>query len=700
MEGSAFIVNFKCTFMKSFAKVVFLVLAIFAGVAARGQFRPPVHVQWTTTIDSVSPTEGAVVWKASIDPGWHIYGMTMPREVVDKLSPQVTTFAITPAEGLELTGPVLAVPSTVVMRDDALGLEIPVWEGNVTFTQRFKLVGTTRFANIEGTVVYMACTEDACTPPTRNAFSLAFGNPAAKPVAAVEQAPKLADVKEEKQSESDATMPDSAVEAVNEATVAASEPSQSDLWAPVQMQASESAAGPTEGSPWWAILGFGFLGGLIALLTPCVWPMIPMTMSFFLKKGKSRRRAVFDAVAYGLSIVVIYLLLGIVLTVVFGASKLNDIATSAVFNVLFFVLLVVFAISFFGAFDIKLPSRWSNAIDSKAEKTTGLLSIFFMAFTLVLVSFSCTGPIIGTLLVEAASQADILGPALGMGGFALGLALPFGLFAFFPSLLKEMPRSGSWLNTVKVTLGFVELILALKFLSVADLAYGWRILDREVFIAIWIVLFALLGVYLLGKLRFSHDGPSDHVGVFRFFLAVGSFAFAVYLLPGMWGAPLKGISAFAPPLYTQDFNLYGGTFEEFDDYDEGMAYAKKHGLPVMLDFSGYACVNCRKMEGAVFDTDVVRSAIEDNYVMIKLMVDDKQPLAEPYEVEEYGGITKLETVGDKWSYLQRHKFGVAQQPYYVLLDNEGQPLAPARAYDENVEDFTKWLNLGRERYNR
>ena len=337
-------------------------------------------------------------------------------------------------------------------------------------------------------------------------------------------------------------------------------------------------------------------------------------------------------------------------------------------------------------------------MDNKAESTTGMLSIFFMAFTLVLVSFSCTGPIIGTLLVEAASQASILGPAVGMGGFAIGLALPFGLFAFFPSLLKEMPQSGGWMNSVKVVLGFIELILSLKFLSVADLAYGWRILDREVFLSIWIVLFALLGMYLLGKLRFSHDSERRHTGVLGFFLAVASFSFAVYLVPGLWGAPLKSISAFAPPLTTQDFNLYGGTFKEFHDYDEGMTYAAENNLPVIVDFSGYACVNCRKMEGAVFDTQSVRDAIENGYVLIKLMVDDKESLAKPYSVEEYGSTTRISTVGDRWSYLQRHKFGINSQPYYVLLDNQGRPLAPARAYDENVDDFLDWLNRGAEAY--
>lgn len=687
-------------------KLYISALLLLFSLSVFAQYRPPVHVKWTASIDSVSPTEGVIRWIADIEQGWHIYGMNMPKKVVDELAPQVTEFDITPVDGLQLIGGVTPSVAPKIYNEEVLRLEIPVWDGKVSFSQKFKLSGSVRFVNIEGKVVYMACTDEACTPPAREPFSLSFGNPKAVP-AKSEPAEKSAISESSDKtdssgvSENSETVEDSEESEISDSVVAiVPVVEESDIWAPVEVIASSSAAAAPDSSPWWALLGFGFLGGLVALLTPCVWPMIPMTMSFFLKKGKSRRRAIFDAVAYALSIVIIYLVLGIAITMIFGASKLNDIATSALFNVLFFILLVVFAVSFFGAFDIKLPSKWSNAIDSKAESSTGLLSIFFMAFTLVLVSFSCTGPIIGTLLVEAASQADILGPAFGMGGFALGLALPFGLFALFPSLLKEMPRSGSWLNTVKVVLGFIELILALKFLSVADLAYGWRILDREVFISLWIVLFALLGMYLLGKLRFSHDSPSDHVGVFRFFLALASFSFAVYLLPGLWGAPLKSISAFAPPLSTQDFNLYGGTFQEFDDYDEGMEYARKHNLPVMVDFSGYACVNCRKMEGAVFDTQQVRSLIEDNFVMIKLMVDDKAKLEQPYEVEEYGGKTKIETVGDKWSYLQRHKFGVAQQPYYVILDNDGKPLAPARAYDENVSEFSQWLVDGKNAYKK
>ncbi|MDE6300309.1 MAG: thioredoxin family protein [Muribaculaceae bacterium] len=641
-------------------------LAFLCAVLTAGAQLPD-HVRWSVSAELTSKTEGVVSWTAVIDAGWHIYGTEMPSASADsEIIPQLTGFIEEEVSGLTFTGPVTPSVPADVRFDDALKLNLPMWEGTVTFTRPFKLDNGAKGATLQGYVIYMACTDEACTPPTRYEFDLAVGYPGATPA------------------------PETAPAAEEPARTSASEGLPS-TWAPVDIAAPDAGAAATSGSPWWVILGLGFLGGLLALLTPCVWPMIPMTMSFFLKKGKSRRRAIFDAVAYALSIVIIYLVLGIAITLMFGASKLNELATSAVFNVLFFVLLVIFAISFFGAFDIKLPSKWSNAIDSRAENTTGLLSIFFMAFTLVLVSFSCTGPIIGTLLVEAASQASILGPAVGMGGFALGLALPFGLFAFFPSLLKEMPRSGSWLNTVKVVLGFIELILSLKFLSVADLAYGWRILDREVFLALWIVLFALLGIYLLGKLRFSHDAPVEHVSVFRFFLAVASFSFAVYLVPGLWGAPLKSISAFAPPINTQDFNLYGGTFREFHDYDEGMQYARQNGMPVLVDFSGYACVNCRKMEGAVFDTPEVRSVIESDYVLIKLMVDDKTELAEPIVVNEYGTTKKLRTVGDRWSYLQRHKFGITTQPYYVVLDASGQPLGPARSYDENVSEFVDWL---------
>lgn len=464
-------------------------------------------------------------------------------------------------------------------------------------------------------------------------------------------------------------------------------------WKPV------STVTPTTDQSPWAILVIGFAGGLAALLTPCVWPLIPMTLSFFLKKKKNKG---FNsgALTYGASIVVIYLVLGIAITLLFGAGKLNELSTNAIFNIIFFLILVIFAISFFGAFDIKLPQKWSNAMDSRAERTSGVISIFFMAFTLVLVSFSCTGPIIGTLLVEAASQGSILGPALGMGGFALGLAVPFTVCAFFPGMLKEMPKSGGWLNSVKVVLGFCELILSLKFLSVADLAYGWRLLDREVFLSLWIVLFVLLGLYLLGKLRFSHDEKTEHVGVGRFVLAIIPLAFAVYLLPGLWGAPLKACSAFVPPLNTQDFNLYEKAhYTEFSDYDEGMRYAAEHHKPVLLDFSGHGCVNCRNMEVAVFDTDEVRNFLTENFVVIKLMVDDKKDLDKPIEITANGKKHEIETVGEKWSFLQSYKFGATSQPYYIVLNNEGEPLNDPVYYDNSVKNFMLWLNKGLKKYN-
>ncbi len=644
-----------------------LALALFIAITS---FLPataalPSNVSWTTEIEKTSDTEGIIRWIADIKEGWHIYGLAMPEG-----SAPPTSFDITPVDGLTLIGDVEASVEIENHYDDIMKLNIPWVSGSVTFSRKFRLDNGVKAITIAGTINYMACNDVSCTPPTHVDFSIPFGDDKPSDAAPV-AAPTTIDV-----------------------PVNTTQSELTEWWQPVDMENDHS----TEGAGWLSIFLFGFLGGLLALLTPCVWPLIPMTMSFFLKKGKDRRRSITDAVTYSVSIVVIYLVMGIALTLIFDAGKLNEIATSAVFNLIFFALLVIFAISFFGAFDITLPESWRNKMDNKAESTTGMLSIFFMAFTLVLVSFSCTGPIIGTLLVEAASQASILGPAVGMGGFAIGLALPFGLFAFFPSLLKEMPQSGGWMNSVKVVLGFIELILSLKFLSVADLAYGWRILDREVFLSIWIVLFALLGMYLLGKLRFSHDSERRHTGVLGFFLAVASFSFAVYLVPGLWGAPLKSISAFAPPLTTQDFNLYGGTFKEFHDYDEGMTYAAENNLPVIVDFSGYACVNCRKMEGAVFDTQAVRDAIENGYVLIKLMVDDKESLAKPYSVEEYGSTTRISTVGDRWSYLQRHKFGINSQPYYVLLDNQGRPLAPTRAYDENVDDFLDWLNRGAEAY--
>lgn len=654
--------------------LLLLTLLLSVSFAAFSQILNP--IKWDTSIDMTSPTEGVVKFKATIEDGWHLYGLTIPEG-----GPVATSVDFSSTNGVEFVGPLRpsVVPKEVV--DMVFNLKLSWWERGVTLSRKFKVTDPKRFV-IGGVIRYMGCNDESCLPPQKEEFRLSqkVNLPAEEEVVdtVVSEAPVLVE-------------PQQSAPADN-----------SGWWDPVKVpQADGQAAQSVSQASWWYIFLWGFLGGLVALLTPCVWPMIPLTVSFFLKKNTSRHRSIIDAVIYGLAIIVIYLVLGLAITAIFGASKLNDLSTNAVFNLIFFALLVVFAISFFGAFDIRLPSSWSSRMDNKAERTTGIISIFFMAFTLVLVSFSCTGPIIGTLLVEATTIGDKSGPALGMGGFALGLAIPFAIFAIFPSWLKEMPRSGGWLNSVKVVLGFLELALSLKFLSVADLAYGWGILDREVFVSLWVVIFALLGLYLLGKLRFSHDSELESVSVSRFFMALVSLGFAVYLLPGLWGAPLKSVSAFVPPLYTQDFNLYaGGKFQEFDNYDEGMAFARESGRPVLIDFSGYGCVNCRKMEGAVFDTQEISTIIKENFVLIKLMVDDKHRLDAPYNVTENGKKVTIETVGEKWSYLQRHKFGANSQPYYIILDNDGMPLSSAYYYDEDVAKFAGWLKGAIEKYNK
>ena len=656
--------------MKRYLLAIIATLAVISGIQA--QILKP--VTWSSSVEMNDERNGRLIFKASIDEGWHLYGIDLPDG-----GPNPTTFTFDKVEGMTLNGDITPSRKPHEQVDMVFHLKLNWWEDKVDFYQDFTLNEPNGAYLVEASVRFQGCNDGSCIPPSTETFDFKGGNVA-----------------------SENTPSEETLQTDNKALSAPThqKSSANKWWNPVVFtdDASDNTASIAESS-WWYIFIWGFIGGLVALLTPCVWPMIPLTVSFFLKKSNSRRRSIADAFTYGCAIVVIYLVLGLAITLIFGASKLNDLATNAVFNLLFFLLLVVFAISFFGAFDIKLPSKWSNSVDSKAERTTGMLSVFFMAFTLVLVSFSCTGPIIGTLLVEAASVGDITGPAIGMGAFALALAIPFTLFAIFPSWLKEMPRSGGWLNSVKVVLGFLELALSLKFLSVADLAYGWGILDREVFVSLWVIIFILLGMYLLGKIRFSHDAPLDHVPVGRFFLSLISLAFAVYLIPGLWGAPLKSVSAFVPPLYTQDFNLYeGGNFKVFHDFDEGMAYANENNRPVLVDFSGYGCVNCRKMEGAVFDTQEVSSIIKENFVLVTLMVDDKTSLEKPIEVNENGKTVMLKTIGDKWSYLQRSKFAANSQPYYVMLDNEGKPLASPYYYDENVAKFVEWLNSGLKSY--
>ena len=645
--------------------LISLLLAAASLVMCAQQDDIKTPITWDNSFEMVSDTEAVASFTATIDNGWHLYSTQLPDG-----GPSPTVVVWDKISGLEPTGDLTPDHAPIEKVDEMFELTLSWWEQKVTLTQHFKVTDPST-VHLEGYVEYSSCNDETCIPPTKEPFTFSGNASAATTDNASEQ------------------------DAANAQLSAASElPA---TWTPVDTSGAEDSQ---SGSLWYIFLG-GFLGGLLALLTPCVWPMIPLTVSFFLKKSGSRAKSILNASVYGLSIIIIYLLLGLIITLAFGASALNELSTNAVFNVFFFLMLVVFAISFFGAFAITWPSSWSNHIDSRAGNTTGFLSIFFMAFTLTLVSFSCTGPIIGTLLVEAATMGNMTGPAVGMFGFALALAIPFSLFSLFPSMLKEMPKSGGWLNSVKVVLGFIELALSLKFLSVADLTYHWHILVREVFVSLWLVIFCLLGIYLLGKLRFSHDSETMTIGTFRFFLAMISLAFSVYLLPGLWGAPLKAISAFAPPLTTQDFNLYeGGKFIEFDNYDEALSYADEHSMPVFVDFSGFGCTNCRKMETAVFENSEVEKLIQENFVMVKLMVDDRKPLAQPMNVVENGKKLTLTTVGERWSYLQRYKFAANSQPYYVVVNSKGDMLSGPYSYNEDIEKFLNFLQKGVDEFNK
>ncbi len=598
-----------------------------------------------------------------------------------------------------MVGKLKPVGKEISTFDKLFEMKVRYFENTAQFVQKLKLTGGAY--QIEGYLEYGACNDENCLPPTQVPFKFSGKAEGAAKEAAAAAAETKAEEQPAKQETVSGTAPVAAIggaDGPTEIKVA----DKVDLWKPVISELNSLGETTSqEDMSWIYIFITGFAGGLLALFTPCVWPIIPMTVSFFLKRSKDKKKGIRDAWTYGASIVVIYVTLGLAITLVFGASALNALSTNAVFNILFCLMLVVFAASFFGAFEITLPSKWSTAVDSKAEATSGLLSIFLMAFTLSLVSFSCTGPIIGFLLVQVSTTGSVVAPAIGMLGFAIALALPFTLFALFPSWLKSMPKSGGWMNIIKVTLGFLELAFALKFLSVADLAYGWRILDRETFLALWIVLFALLGFYLLGKIKFPHDDDDTKVSVPRFFMALASLAFAVYMVPGLWGAPLKAVSAFAPPMQTQDFNLYNNEVHaRFDDYDLGMEYARQHGKPVMLDFTGYGCVNCRKMELAVWTNPKVSDIINNDYVLITLYVDNKTPLPSPVKIVENGTERTLRTVGDKWSYLQRVKFGANAQPFYVLIDNEGKPLNKSYSYDEDIPKYIEFLQTGLENYKK
>lgn len=669
------------------ASLIFLLVGIL-GMMAAGP------VEWSFRIKGDKTATPVLEITAAIRAGYHLFSPDNPEGGSMPLTIRIET------TGCKTEGAPSPDRKYTKAFNDIFEVNEHFYTGSVTFSQKLKPTSESYSVAVE--VSGQACNDAECVQ-VGDSRTLKGNVPAAL----------LADAADTKGEEKAAETADKSE------TIAANLDSLQQSETPLLPAASLD--GDTRGSWWenveaemavfkdspaqqerslWYIFIAGFLGGLIALVTPCVWPMIPMTVSFFLKQNKTRRKAIGAALTYGISIIVIYVALGLLVTAIFGASALNELATSAGFNIAFFLLLVVFAISFLGGFELTLPSSWSNKVDSKVDSTTGYLSIFFMAFTLALVSFSCTGPIIGTLLVEAASTSNFISPAVGMFGFALALALPFALFAMFPTMLKSAPKSGGWMNTVKVVLGFLELALALKFLSVADLAYGWRILDREVFVALWIVIFALLGVYLLGKIRFPHDAKQETTGITRFLLGCVSLAFAVYMLPGLWGAPLKSISAFAPPISTQDFNLYDGSVHaQADDFEQGMMLAEKFDKPVLLDFSGYGCVNCRKMEAAVWTDADVKSRIDNDFILVTLMVDDKTALPEPVKVKEKDGKERtLRTYGDKWSYLQRTKFGSNAQPYHVVVDKSGRPLTASFGYKEDVDAYKKFLKSGKENF--
>ena len=688
---------------------LFILFTLLFSLTAMAQQNP---VHFSVQQKQVSPTEVEVIFTAKIDQGWHVYSTNLPAD-----GPTSASLHVDKAEGLTPVGKLTTRGKELNVYDKTFEMKLRYFENSVGFVQRYKI--TAKTYSIKGYLEYGACNDEMCLPPTQVEFNFKGNGPASAPAAT----PTAANAETEKTTTAATDVAADGLSALTAMTADTAKKSDVlpadtagtlkqenaqvnadvNLWQPVikELSAFNSTKDSTNSS-LWSIFFMGVLGGFIALLTPCVWPIIPMTVSFFLKRAKDdRKKGIRDAVTYGLSIIVIYMGLATLVTWAFGPQKLNELATNAPFNVFFFLLLVVFAFSFFGWFELRLPSSWGNAVDNKASATTGLLSIFLMAFTLSLVSFSCTAPVVGLLLVQAATSGDWVAPAVGMFGFALALALPFTFFALFPTLLKKAPKSGSWMNMIKVVLGFIELAFSLKFLSVADLAYGWHILDRETFLSIWIVLFGLLGLYLIGKLKFPHDDPEQKaMPVPAIMLGLCSLAFSVYMLPGLWGAPCKAVSAFAPPINTQDFNLAPQTVHAaYTDYDEGMRAAAAAGKPVLVDFTGFGCVNCRKMEASVWTDSRVADKLNKDYVLISLYVDDKTPLKQPVEVKLPDGTSRtLRTIGDKWSYLEQTKFGYLAQPFYVPLDNAGKPLNGSFSFKEDVPAYLEFLDKGLENY--
>ena len=658
-------------------------------------------VKFKSELKTGNGPEAEMIFSATIDPGWHVYSTNLGQD-----GPIQASLHVNKLQGAELVGKLTHRGKEISQFDEMFGMNLRYFENAVQFVQKIKF--TKPQYDIDAYLEWGACNDEMCMPPGEASLKKSGKSPAVagddKEVQEVQEVQDNSPTADEAADEANVLNSSDSLNSLNSVDSALHSPLSTlhsqDLWRPVikELQAKGQADNIANHSLLYILL-MGFVGGLLAVAMPCIWPIIPMTVSFFLKRAKTdKKKGIKDAITYGISIIVIYLALGLLVTAFFGPDTLNALSTNAYFNVFLFLLLVVFALSFFGWFEIKLPDRWANAVDSKASSTSGLLSIFLMAFTLVLVSFSCTAPIVGLLLVETATSGNWAAPALGMFGFALALALPFTLFAMFPSWLKQAPKSGSWMTTIKIVLGFVELAFALKFFSVADLAYGWHLLDREVFLSLWIVIFGLLGAYLVGWLKFQEDeiGGDIHkpMPVLCIMGGLVSFAFAVYMIPGLWGAPCKAVSAFAPPINTQDFNLNTKTVEaRFTDYEQGMAAAQAEGKPAFIDFTGFGCVNCRKMEAAVWTDPRVADILRNDYVLISLFVDDKTPLPQPIEVKQPDGNTRtLRTVGAKWSYLQSHKFGANAQPFYVIVSPDGNPLSPSFSYKEDVPAFLQFLS--------
>ena len=665
----------------------------------------------------VNGADGTIEFEAYIEDGFHLYSTNIPE---GGPTPMEVNYSL--VEGAEIVGELTPGEGAVTEMDQMFEMMVSYFSESAVFTQKVKFLGGKY--RIKGTLRFQSCSDSNCVPG-RYDFDITGEAVVEKPVAKEVAKPAAPAVKKEDKPvapvKKEPVQPAKKVEEVAPVAVAqpvapvveeakpaevvavAENKKENSLWEPVvEVIAMQNEAEETGNRSIWITFILGFGGGLLALLTPCVWPIIPMTVSFFLKRSKGRKQAIREALIYGASIIVIYLVLGLAVTLIFGAGALNALSTNAVFNIIFCLMLLIFGASFLGGFEITLPSSWTNKIDEKAGNTSGLLSIFFMAFTLTLVSFSCTGPIIGFLLVEVSTSGEIFGPAVGMLGFALALALPFTLFALFPSLLKQTPRSGSWMNTIKVVLGFVEIAFALKFFSVADLSYHWGLLDRETFLALWIALFAILGLYLLKIVRLPHDDEDDKkASVPGFFMGLVSIAFAIYMIPGLWGAPCKAVSAFAPPMSTQDFSLYDNSFHpHVDDYELALEMGRREGKPVLLDFTGHGCVNCRNMEASVWSDDRVIDMMRDDYIVASLYVDDRTPLAEPFEVEINGKMVMLETVGDKWTYLQGHRFGANAQPFYVLVDADGNPLCGSYSFNLDVDAYINFLEKGLKKFEK